>query len=72
MFTLQPVVLEYVTERLVEAAAGEVARGRAGAAGRASALIKATAKDYVRRSQERLIGAPILEHLEDRRGRDDD
>ncbi|MBV9355518.1 MAG: helix-turn-helix domain-containing protein [Chloroflexi bacterium] len=61
-FTLQSVVLEYATEQLID----EVARGVAsGDLTRllGQPLLKATAKEYVRRSQERLIATPILEHL---------
>jgi len=61
-FTLQPVVLEYATARLVAAVAQEIVAGEpALLIGRA--LLKATAKEYVRRSQERLIVEPLLEHL---------
>ena len=61
-FTLQRVVLEYLGERLVERAADEIMRdGFADL--RHHALIQATAKDYVRSSQERLIAAPLLERL---------
>ncbi|MBV9322401.1 MAG: helix-turn-helix domain-containing protein [Chloroflexi bacterium] len=61
-FTLQSVVLEYATEQLV----GEVAHGVAG--GDVSRLvnqplIKAMAKEYARRSQERLIAEPVLHRL---------
>ena len=62
-FTLQSVVLEYVTDRLVEAVAGEIARGRPGLLIE-QPLIQALAKDYVRQSQERLIGQPVLRQLE--------
>jgi WD40 repeat protein len=61
-FTLQPVVLEYVTDRLVEAISDEIARA-APVQLVARPLIRAQAKDYVRHSQERLIGEPILEVL---------
>jgi WD40 repeat protein/transcriptional regulator with XRE-family HTH domain len=61
-FTLQPVVLEHVTEEIVQTVAREIRDGRpvllAG-----QALVKATAKDYVRHSQERLIAAPLLEEV---------
>ncbi|HKC74318.1 MAG TPA: WD40 repeat domain-containing protein, partial [Chloroflexota bacterium] len=60
--TVQPVVLEYATDRLVEALTREIAEGRP-ALLRSHALLKATAKDYVRRSQEWLIAAPLLEHM---------
>ena len=61
-FTLHPVVLEYVTEQLIEEIADEV---RTGDLDRllAQPLMKATARDYVRRGQERLIAAPLLSLL---------
>jgi transcriptional regulator with XRE-family HTH domain len=61
-FTLQSVVLEYVTDRLVEGVADEIAHGRP-AQLIDQPLIKAHAKDYVRQSQERLIGEPVLQRL---------
>jgi hypothetical protein len=60
--TLQPVVLEYVTERLIAQMGAEVVEGRP-ALLRSHALVKATADDLVRRSQERRIAAPLLERL---------
>jgi WD40 repeat protein/transcriptional regulator with XRE-family HTH domain len=62
LFGLHPVVLEYVTEQLVGDIAGELAAGKPDLLLR-KPLLKATAKEYVRRSQERLIAAPILERL---------
>src|SRR5262249_12884071 len=61
-FTLHSVVLEYVTEQLVEQIGQEL---RSGALERlcAQPLVKATARDYARRSQERLIAAPVLNRL---------
>ena len=61
-FTLQPVVLEDATRRLVEDLAREIVAGEPALLVR-QALLKATAKDYVRRSQERLIARPLLERL---------
>jgi WD40 repeat protein/transcriptional regulator with XRE-family HTH domain len=61
-FTLQSVVLEYVTEATVETVVEEVDQ----AAPRllsSHPLIKARAKDYLRRIQERLLIVPILEQL---------
>jgi WD40 repeat protein len=58
--TLQPVVLEYVTERLVAALAQEIETGEP-ALLVSHAMVQATSKDYVRRSQERLIAQPLLE-----------
>jgi WD40 repeat protein len=61
-FTLQSLVLEYMTDRLVETAADEIERGLPAVITQ-HPLINAQAKDYVRRTQERLIGAPILQIL---------
>jgi WD40 repeat protein len=60
--TVQPVVLDYVTNRLVEQARQEIERGELELL-MTHGLVKAQAREYVRRSQERLIGAPILELL---------
>src|SRR5437867_543402 len=68
-FTLQSVVLEYVTGRLVEEASQEIQQGRL-ALLLQHGLSQAQAKEYVRESQERLLLAPLLERLENRyRGR---
>jgi WD40 repeat protein/transcriptional regulator with XRE-family HTH domain len=61
-FTLQPVVLEYVTDRLVDTVCEEIGSGRPRQLVE-QPLIKAQAKDYVRHSQKRLIGEPILQRL---------
>jgi WD40 repeat protein/transcriptional regulator with XRE-family HTH domain len=61
-FTLQPVILEYVTDQLVEAIRQELVDGQPRLL-HSHALIQATARDYVRRSQERLIATPLLERL---------
>jgi WD40 repeat protein/transcriptional regulator with XRE-family HTH domain len=61
-FTLQPVVLEHVTEELLAVAVEEIRRGQPALLVR-HALVKATAKEYVRRSQERLLATPLLEQL---------
>ncbi len=58
-FTLQAVVLEYATARLIAEAASEIEQGRL------ARLIEhglelATAKEYVRQAQERLIVVPLL------------
>ncbi len=68
VFSLQPVVLEYATARLVEALADEVAAGAPALLLR-QPVLKATARDYARRSQERLIARPLLELLAARCGR---
>src|SRR5713226_4559227 len=61
-FTLQSVVLEYAAARLIAEAASEIEHGNL------SRLIEhglelATAKEYVRQTQQRLIVAPLLAHL---------
>lgn len=61
-FTLQPVALEFVTEQLVEEAARDLASG-AFFRLRSHPLVNATAKEYVRRTQERVIALPVLERL---------
>jgi WD40 repeat protein/transcriptional regulator with XRE-family HTH domain len=61
-FTLQSVVFEYVTEQLIDVADQELAVGKLDLLLR-QPFLKATAKDYVRRNQERLIVAPLLERL---------
>jgi WD40 repeat protein/predicted ATPase len=61
-FTLQPVVLEHITARLVDGVADEVLAGEPRLM-LSHALVKASARDYVRRSQERLIAEPLLERL---------
>jgi WD40 repeat protein/transcriptional regulator with XRE-family HTH domain len=61
-FTLQPVVMEYVTERLIGAVANELL-GSAGDYLRRYALLQAQARTYVRQTQARLIVKPLLEQL---------
>jgi hypothetical protein len=56
------VVLEYATEQLVEEVARDLAEGD-GRLLRPQPLLKARAKEYVRRSQEHLIAEPLLERL---------
>ena len=69
-FTLQSLVLEYVTDRLVETAADEIGRGEPVLLAQ-QPIIKAQAKDYVRQAQERLIGRSILKQLTAQRGDDE-
>jgi transcriptional regulator with XRE-family HTH domain len=66
-FTLQPVVLEFTTDRLVQTVAHEIAAEQPVILA-SHALLKATARDYVRRSQERLIARPTVEGLITRLG----
>jgi WD40 repeat protein len=61
-FTLQSMVLEYVTDRLVETVADEIECARPRLLAELP-LVKAQARDYIRETQERLIGTPILERL---------
>jgi WD40 repeat protein/DNA-binding XRE family transcriptional regulator len=66
-FTLQPVVLEYTTARLVGQVGREVLSGEPELLA-SHALVKAQAKDYVRHSQEQLLARPLLEELRARGG----
>lgn len=61
-FALQPVITEYVTEKLVEQVYQEIEAERTGLLG-SHALMKAQANDYVRESQIRHILVPIAERL---------
>jgi WD40 repeat protein/DNA-binding SARP family transcriptional activator len=61
-FTLQHVIMEYVTERLVDDACREIECGELDRLDR-YALLKAQSKDYVRQSQSRIIVQPIAERL---------
>src|SRR5262249_61022029 len=68
-FTLQPVVLEYLTAQLVETAAAELIEGRYELLC-SHALLQARARDYVRQSQSRLPVAPGLGRVRPQRGPD--
>ncbi|OKH11074.1 hypothetical protein NIES592_22820 [Fischerella major NIES-592] len=61
-FTLQPVVMEYVTQVLIEQVCEEIATENIELF-RCHALMKATATDYVRESQIRLILQPVIDGL---------
>src|SRR5262249_26319842 len=61
-FTLQPVILEYITDRFVEEVSEEIDTESIKLL-ESHALIKAQAKDYIRNSQVRLILEPIANHL---------
>ena len=65
--TLQSIVLEYMTDRLVDAVTDEIS-AEAPELLVQQPLIKARAKEYVRQAQERLIGAPLLLRLTARYG----
>ncbi|MDJ0596744.1 MAG: NB-ARC domain-containing protein [Pleurocapsa sp. MO_226.B13] len=61
-FTLQSVVMEYVTSRLIENVYQEIVV-RDFKLFRWHALIKATAKDYIKNTQIRLILQPVINNL---------
>jgi WD40 repeat protein len=61
-FTQQPVIMEYVTDQIVEKFSEEVVSEKIELLMR-YALIKAQAKDYIRESQTRLILEPIVERI---------
>ncbi|MHC5742915.1 MAG: WD40 domain-containing protein [Nostoc sp.] len=62
LFTLQPVVMEYVTTNLIELICEEIATQNIDLF-TSKALIKATAKEYVRDTQIRLIIKPVIDGL---------
>ncbi|MEH2353623.1 NB-ARC domain-containing protein [Nostoc sp.] len=62
LFTLQPVVMEYVTTSLIELVCEEIATQNIDLF-TSKALIKATAKEYVRDTQIRLIIKPVINGL---------
>lgn len=62
LFTLQSVVMEYMTERLIEEFCQEITNGKM-ALFLNHALIEATAKDYIRDIQIRLILQPVTDRL---------
>ncbi len=67
-FFLQPVVIEYTIQRLIEQVRQElrvwgVECGVWGSLLQTHALIKATAKDYIRETQRQMIVRPLVEQL---------
>ena len=64
-FFLQPVVMEYTIQRLVEQVFQELVGEKSVSLRlfQAHALLKATAKDYIRETQTQLIVQPLLEQL---------
>src|SRR6266566_801069 len=62
VFTLHPVVLEYVAERLVEQVAQEITTGHLELL-LSHGLMKAQTKEYVRHAQAELILKPVLARL---------
>ena len=69
LFTLQPVVMEYLIEEFIEKVSEEITTGVETQSCpsiylfKNYALIKATAKDYVRHTQIRLILKPVINKL---------
>ena len=63
LFTLQPVVMEYVTDQLVDQVCLEILTQKINLFN-SHALVKAQAKDYIRETQERLILKPVTEQLQ--------
>ena len=61
-FTQQPVVMEYITDRLIEQISAEIINGDTDFFNRL-ALMKAQTKDYLRNAQVRLILNPICDRL---------
>ena len=64
VFTLQPVLMEFVTDWLVARASADIIDGEPGFITR-YALMKSQTHDYIRESQTRLILRPILDALLD-------
>lgn len=62
-FTQQPVIMEYVTEKLIENLSQEISTVGEIVFFDRYPLIKAQAKDYLRNAQIRLILKPIIERL---------
>ena len=61
-FTLQPVVMEYITERFIEKICKEISTGQM-ALFMSHALMGSTGKDYVKDTQIRFIVEPVRENL---------
>ncbi|PSB44907.1 pentapeptide repeat-containing protein, partial [Chamaesiphon polymorphus] len=62
-FSQQPVVMEYITERIVEGVYQELGSGQSGNLLQNHALLKAQSKDYIRQTQARLILDEIVTYL---------
>ncbi|HEX2910044.1 MAG TPA: NB-ARC domain-containing protein [Chloroflexia bacterium] len=63
-FELQPVILEYLTERLVNQVVEELVKGEISSFLGNFALLKAETKDYIRESQRILVLSQVLTRLE--------
>jgi WD40 repeat protein len=66
-FTQQPVVMEYVTDRLIETAIAEICQ-QAPQILFTHALIEAQAPEYIRASQRKTIVTPLLDRLASKLG----
>jgi WD40 repeat protein len=66
-FTQQPVIMEYVTEQLIEAACAAILGGSPDSLN-SFALLKAQAEDYIQASQTRFILSPLVARLKIRLG----
>ncbi len=64
LFTLQPVVMEYVTYQLIKQMEREINTNKINLL-RTHALLKTQVKDYIRESQTRLLLAPLAARLLD-------
>jgi hypothetical protein len=62
-FTLQSVVLEYMTATLIAEVCSEIQQHRLGRLIQHS-LFQATAREYIRQTQERMLLSPLLTHLQ--------
>ncbi|WP_250121592.1 NB-ARC domain-containing protein [Chroococcidiopsis sp. CCMEE 29] len=62
LFTQQPMVMEYMTDQLIEQVCEEITTGQISLF-RSHSLLKAQAKDYVRDAQIRLILKPVIDQL---------
>jgi WD40 repeat protein/transcriptional regulator with XRE-family HTH domain len=62
VFSLQPVILEFVANQLVGVVVQEILEKRPLFL-QSHVLVRSTSKDYIRRSQELLLATPILEQL---------
>jgi len=67
VFTLQPVVMEFVTQWLVTQMSEEITRGEMRLLMR-YALLKSESADYIRNSQSRMVLKPVLARVLDRAG----
>jgi WD40 repeat protein len=67
LFFLQPVVMEYVTERFIQQVCTELETSEIDIL-QSHSLIRVQAKDYVRETQLRVIVQPLIEHLLSRFG----